>query len=206
MTSSQLKWIAILAMTADHVGAVLLPGLVPLRIFGRLTMPIMCFLLTEGYRHTRSLRRYAGRLALFALISEFPFDLAFYGGIFWGAQNVFFTLLFGLLALSAWESRRSTAPAEVLFWAVTASLLGADYGIYGVALILLFHLTRERPRMTAAGMAVLTLLAFGPSLQLYSLLALPLLARYNGERGGGQQLFYLYYPLHLLVLGAVRLL
>ena len=183
-------------MTADHVGAVLLPGLVPLRIFGRLTMPIMCFLLTEGYRHTRSLRRYAGRLALFALISELPFDLAFYGGIFWGAQNVFFTLLFGLLALSAWESRRSTAPAEVLFWAVTASLLGADYGIYGVALILLFHLTRDR----------LTLLAFGPSLQLYSLLALPLLARYNGERGGGQQLFYLYYPLHLLVLGAVRLL
>ena len=64
---------------------------VALYMVGGLTFPIMAYLLCEGYRHTSSVRRYAERLALFAVISQVPYSLLF------GAQgNVLITLLNGL--------------------------------------------------------------------------------------------------------------
>ena len=99
MTGFQLKLLAMLAMTADHIGAVFFPEIPLLRWIGRLAMPVLCFFIGEGLRHTRSPRRYLLRLTGFALLSELPFDLAFYGGIEWGHQNVYFTLALGLLAL-----------------------------------------------------------------------------------------------------------
>ena len=203
MTNSQLKTLAILAMTADHIGAVFFPQVPLLRVIGRLTMPIMCFLLTEGFRHTRSVKRYAGRLAVFALLSELPFDLAFFGGVFFGLQNIFFTLLSGLLALNALSSRRPTAFYEAIAWGGVAALLRADYGFYGVLLILLFFYLGQRHVALPLCMFLLTLFFFGPSIQLFSLLALLPISFYNGQRGRELgRLFYLYYPLHLLILSA----
>lgn len=86
MTGFQLKLLAILAMTADHIGAVFFPEIPLLRWIGRLAMPVLSFFIGEGLRHTRSPRRYLLRLTGFALLSELPFDLAFYGGIEWGTR------------------------------------------------------------------------------------------------------------------------
>ncbi len=98
MTGFQLKLLAMLAMTADHIGAVFFPEIPLLRWIGRL---VLCFFIGEGLRHARSPQRYLLRLTGFALLSELPFDLAFYGGIEWGHRNVYFTLALGLLALWA---------------------------------------------------------------------------------------------------------
>ena len=205
MTGFQLKLLAMLAMTADHIGAVFFPEIPLLRWIGRLAMPVLCFFIGEGLRHTRSPRRYLLRLTGFALLSELPFDLAFYGGIEWGHQNVYFTLALGLLALWAIQSRGMEGWLLALTAALAAELLGCDYGMYGVLLILLldrFHSARSEQ---LAGVALLNLAFFGLQTQILSLIALPLLWLYNGKRGrDDRRLFYLYYPAHLCVLGILR--
>ena len=205
MTGFQLKLLAMLAMTADHIGAVFFPEIPLLRWIGRMAMPVLCFFIGEGLRHTRSPRRYLLRLTGFALLSELPFDLAFYGGIEWGHQNAYFTLALGLLALWAIQSRGMEGWLLALTAALAAELLGCDYGMYGVLLILLldrFH--RARSEQLAAA-ALLNLAFFGLQTQTLSLIALPLLWLYNGKRGrDDRRLFYLYYPAHLCVLGILR--
>lgn len=205
MTGFQLKLLAMLAMTADHIGAVFFPEIPLLRWIGRLAMPVLCFFIGEGLCHTRSPRRYLLRLTGFALLSELPFDLAFYGGIEWGHQNAYFTLALGLLALWAIQSRGMEGWLLALTAALAAELLGCDYGMYGVLLILLldrFH--RARSEQLAAA-ALLNLAFFGLQTQTLSLIALPLLWLYNGKRGrDDRRLFYLYYPAHLCVLGILR--
>lgn len=205
MTGFQLKLLAMLAMTADHIGAVFFPEIPLLRWIGRLAMPVLCFFIGEGLRHTRSPRRYLLRLTGFALLSELPFDLAFYGGIEWGHQNVYFTLALGLLALWAIQSRGMEGWLLALTAALAAELLGCDYGMYGVLLILLLDRFHSAHSEQLAAAALLNLAFFGLQTQTLSLIALPLLWLYNGKRGrDDRRLFYLYYPAHLCVLGILR--
>ena len=144
MTGAQLKILALTAMTLDHVGAVLLPQVRLLRMVGRLAMPIYCFLLGEGLRHTRSLPRYLGRLLALALLSEWPFDLAFSSGVNWGYQNVFFTLVLGLTALALVRTGRWGAWIGAAGLAMLAHSLHTDYGWYGVVLTLLLGSRADR--------------------------------------------------------------
>ncbi|MCD8054067.1 MAG: conjugal transfer protein TraX [Lachnospiraceae bacterium] len=238
-----LKCLALVCMTVDHIATLFLPGgsaaYLLGRLVGRQAFPIYCFLLAEGDRHTRSRGRYLARLAVFALLSEIPYDLAFQGALWdMSRQNVFFTLFLGELALSLFaqirrieargrENRLREGRAEAWWSAVSfpggfsapgilavlgvavlamtaAGLLGSDYGETGVLLILLFGLTRELPdwRFPLCA-AILAFCWWGNWLQISALLAFFLLLPwYNGQRGmkGGKTLFYLYYPLHLLLL------
>ena len=115
LSGTALKRLACLSMLVDHLGASLLenglfrcsaidPRLVGLdqllRLAGRLAVPIYCFLLVEGFQHTHDFKKYALRMLGCALISEGPFDWAFFSGVYWGHQNVYFTLLLGLLAIT----------------------------------------------------------------------------------------------------------
>ena len=95
-----------------------------MRLIGRIAFPIFCFLLVEGFLHTRNQWKYAGRLAVFALISEIPFDLAFHKTAFYlQYQNVFFTLLIGLMVLMGF--RYLAIKAEHKQWLPGLAVLGA---------------------------------------------------------------------------------
>lgn len=66
MTGFQLKLLAMIAMTLDHIGCIFFPRLPLLRMIGRLAMPILCFFIGEGLRHTRNPQKYLLRLVGFA--------------------------------------------------------------------------------------------------------------------------------------------
>lgn len=228
-SGSALKWFAVLIMLVDHIGACLLEvfvlnyyGVSPLagridnlyfwlsldsvlRGIGRAAFPIFCFLLVEGAVHTRSPRKYLLRLASFALISEIPFDLALHNQPFyWGTQNVFFTLLAGLLVIQAFQSSPGQEWRGMLALAVlgaAAELCGTDYGAIGVAVIAVMYLLRERFWAVAVlSMILLVLLA---RIEIFSIPAFLILALYNGKRGRQPKyFFYVFYPVHLLILWA----
>ncbi len=158
MSAFALRAIALLCMLLDHVG-VILPLPHPLlrlflRAIGRLSFPLFAFLIANGYRHTKSRRRYALRLLALALFSEPFFDLSLRGRL-WdpSAQNVFFTLLLGLLAITVFEALERRGALLALLASVgvilVADLLKSDYGALGAALILGFHFAKRKPLPTA---------------------------------------------------------
>ncbi len=205
-----LKTVALATMIIDHYGAIFQSGENIYRIIGRIAFPVYCFLLVEGYFHTGDVKKYGKRLLLFALISEIPFDLAFYGKVGFTHQNIFFTLFIGLAAIYFLEKkeRKYSFNKNLVIAAagILAMFLFVDYSIMGVIYILSFYFTRDfskkRQILYMAVIMLFTNLMSSP-LQQFSLLALPLIYFYNGEPGLKnkflQIMFYAAYPLHLLL-------
>ena len=209
VSGSGLKVLAVVLMTVDHAAAVLMPGdgvaALALRILGRMAFPLFAFLLVEGYLHTRSLLRYACAMAVTALLSEVPYDLAF-SGTPWNpaSQGIMSELLFALLALAAEDRipRRGPALLVVAALAVTAEALHFSYGAGGIALTFMLRHMKD----SLAGRALLTACLL-PQGAAAAIAVLPM-AAYDGTRGfirsrTVQYLFYAYYPLHLAALWAL---
>jgi hypothetical protein len=201
--SFTLKMIAIITMVIDHVGYIFFPEVSAFRIIGRIAFPIFCFLIVEGFQHTRNHLNYLIRLCIFALLSEIPFDLAIQGTIIsWQQQNVFFTLALGLASLFCLEEMNTHRRYMILliFVWVAAFFLHCDYGLGGVLLIDIFYKTKKSPWVRLILVTLVMYLFYG-TFELYGLIALPLIMLYNGKRGGSaKMLFYWFYPVHLLVL------
>lgn len=215
LTGFQLKMLALVTMFCDHFAvALLVPRTEPymaLRTIGRLAYPIYAFLLVEGFYHTRSVKRYGVRLAVFALVSEIPFNLVLSGRLwYWHAQNVYFTLAIGLFMIASMDylihrGMRWQAMGAGLLAVGAALLLRTDYDAAGVLVIFFFYLYREeKAAMCIAVSAVLILLIGG--LECYGVLALIPILLYNGQKGSSRInkfVFYGFYPVHLLLLWLV---
>ena len=221
MTGVALKLIAVAAMLIDHMGHVLFPGQFWMRYIGRLAFPIFCFLLVEGFIHTRNLQAYMIRLLISALVSEVPFDLALYGKIFTiEHQNVFWTLLFGLMAVSVMSMvnfeniyiRILIQAASAVPFGVAAQLLHTDYRWIGVGLISGFYIFHDAEILKVASGAFFMLPFFTNEIEYAGVAAFIPLHFYNGRSGVPQGsrgrfikiAFYLFYPLHLLTLAVIR--
>ena len=195
LDSNMLKLIAIAAMTADHIAWLLFPGYptdplpIILHIIGRLTCPIMCFFIAEGYHYTRNIKKYTARLFVFAMISHFAYIFAsndfvdwhsfipFYYGNILNQTSVIWSLAWGLVLLRIADNSKIK-----MLWAAVYAV------VYFFAIDKIYGL-----------------------IQLCVALAIPLLFLYNGKRGRNHKinrfmkwLFYAYYPLHLLVIGIIR--
>jgi len=218
LSGGALKIIALVTMIIDHFTAIFINpyynyGLYFAgRAIGRIAFPIYCFLLVEGYFHTRNVKKYLVRLFVFALISEIPFDLAFHKQlIYFGAQNVFFTLSLGLLLVwaidlsSAKESlyeQRLIRLITALFVLGCAYYFNVDYNVYGILLVYLFYLTHKsiaKSVYVAVGFNLFLGLLNG-NVQFFGILSGLFILLYNGKKGVSlKYFFYIVYPVHLLV-------
>ena len=222
LSGSMLKLIACIAMLIDHTGAIILsryqPALMNLfyingkgisayrivRDIGRCAFPIFCFLIVEGFLHTRNVWRYARRLFLFSLISEIPFDLALKGSWYFPEkQNVYFTLLIGLLVLIGLRFFLES-PHRLLHWLwplvliagmYAAFWIDTDYNYKGVFLIAVLYLLRRERFVQCIGCAV------SVAWEMPAPIAAIPICLYNGTRGRQMKyFFYWFYPVHLLIL------
>ena len=229
ISGAELKRIAMCCMFLDHFAAVFLKPAVLLTAYevrsiqywllsgiGRIAFPIYSFLVVEGFLKTRNARNYMLRLGLCGLGSEIPYDMAFSCRIIdWHSQNVLFTMFLGLMALVLIRHlndgreetvRRSTGVMTIVgifLLAVLAEFTRCDYGAIGVFLIVSMYLFRKREiwRDLVSGMLLVVLSPF----EAAAAAAIPLIHRYNGERGIQSKYgMYLFYPGHLLLLTTAR--
>lgn len=208
---SVLKWIAVLTMVIDHVGAILFPDQIWMRVIGRVAFPIYAYCLAEGFRYTSDYRRYLGRLALFAILSEIPFDLAFYGVPFsFAHQNVFFTLTLGLILLWVLERCREQLLLCAGAFAVLcflAQALHMDYGAGGLLMVFAFYLAQQgtSPWIGWGIFVFINLFGYAGGVQWAAILVLLPIGLYSGKAGKKKQrFFYWIYPLHLLLLWVIE--
>lgn len=224
---NQLKIIAIVAMTIDHIAAVFLPEgplKIILRCIGRLAAPIMCYMIAEGYHHTSNRRRYLLRLLIFALIAHIPFNLTMYGTLNpLYATSVMWSLAMGLLALMIVKDDRLHPLFRIGGLAICCLLAyTANWNYIAVLWVVLFGWYHGNKKMQMLSFALVALAFHIPQhflplvlgwrtaanfknwYQPGVFLAIPLLLAYDGSHGKKsrfmKQIFYWYYPFHLLVL------
>lgn len=223
INGSWLKIIAVVCMIVDHLAYLILPSfdicgesfeilsktisiIKICRLIGRLAFPIFAFLITEGFSHTRNHKKYGLNLLAFAFISEIPFNLFLSGKVFnLNSQNVFFTLFLGFVALYVLENiKTDTEKVIYIFGVIVLSLIvKGDYGAKGVILIILLYLLKNQ--LPFASMLSFGLLSGGVA----AWCAFIPINMYNGKRGfiKGKVMkysFYAFYPVHLLILFAIK--
>ena len=234
LNRTQLKFIAICAMVCDHVAWGFVEFMSPLgqvmHIIGRLTIPIMCFFVAEGFRHTASVKGYIKRMVLFWIVAMLPFYL-FFHELYDYRQNIIFDLLLGLLMLAVLENNRFRLWQKIILgagiFAVSATVGG--WVIMPILYILAFYYAKDfkRQAIWVCGLTVVleVFLIVAVELnrvwhfshydwpwydKLYFLgfmIPLLLLKRYNGEKGKdiiGKYFFYIFYPAHFLVLAGIK--
>ena len=240
LNSNTIKIIAIVAMTIDHIAWLVFPGyddgIVPvvLHIIGRLTCPIMCYFIAEGYHYTKNINQYTLRLFAFSFISHFAYIFAsssfidwksfipFYYGDIFNQTSVMWPLAWGLVMLRVVNSEKIKSSIKVILvllicvitfpsdWSCIASLcilaLGTNRGTL-----------RKQMLWTIFYVAIYSVVYFFALDKLYGIiqmgviLSIPVIMLYNGQRGRSPKinkimkwLFYIYYPLHLFIIGYIQ--
>ncbi len=172
MSALTLRIIATLTMLLDHIGYCF--GIFPLRVIGRMAFPLYVFLMVNGFRYTKNRKKYALRFAIFAVISQIPFQLMRYGGVISlktiinlpillvDEMNVMVTLLLGLIVIWLGEILRKgnrtryicLLPAIAVFFTYHYGLIDSDYGAKGILLATVFWFFDGKKLLTAFGLFV----------------------------------------------------
>lgn len=216
-------------MLIDHIAFFFLPAESLLwkvgRYIGRLAFPIFCFLIVEGFFRTKNLKKYFLRLGILAVVSEAAFDFAFSADFLnfrenFRNQSVIITLIIGLLAITLIDRAKMKylvpapmtynvlASIVILLACATGFFFRSDYDVFGILLIICLYYFRPQKLFCAIAFVVLCLLFdYVPQYEIVGVAAFIPIYFFNGEKGcDDRHLFYLFYPLHLAVIGLVCML
>lgn len=233
MTGNQLKILALITMTIDHIGVVLLPQYLILRIIGRLTYPIFAYMIAEGCFYTHSKKRYLGGIFALGFVCQIGFFLAM-GSLEQSILTSFVLAIITIYAVQLADDRRDLAGALAVVGALALDVFVAfvlpvllagtdfsvDYGFWGIMLPVFCYMPRIFFKKALDKKRLRTMLAFAclgiilvcvqmndwlGGIQWFSLLAIVPLASYNGKRGTWylKYLFYIYYPAHLVAIWGI---
>ena len=220
LTNNQLKIIAAISMVLDHIGLVLFPSEIIFRILGRIAFPIYAFLIAEGCKHTKNRKKYLGLIAGMGIAFQI-FYLVFMNDLYQGILITFslsILLIFSIEALIKGEKLLYRILSVfviigALFVAVVCPILFGkygfiiDYGIWGVTLpIFVYFLPNNKLRVLFVAL-FLGVRGFTANFGWWPLMSVPFLALYNGERGkkGMKYFFYIFYPLHLVIIYGIAI-
>lgn len=231
LNANQLKIIAIIAMVIDHAAGFFLPAgplKIVLRTIGRLTAPIMCYMIAEGYFHTSNRMKYLGRLLLFAVISHLPFNYCMGFSLWpWHATSVIWALAMGLLALMIVKNEKLHPLLRIGGLGLCCLLAyTANFNYVAVLWVVVFGWFRGKRKMQMIAFAVVgtathLVQSFMPLLtgaitvdrfqywfQLGIFLVIPLLLCYDGTLGKKSKFlsrfFYWFYPVHIVLLYLIK--
>ncbi len=240
LDSNKIKFIAIVAMTIDHIAWLVFPGydnrLIPvvLHIIGRVTCPIMCYFIAEGYHYTKNANKYTLRLFVFSFISHFAYIFAslsfvdwksfipFYYGDVFNQTSVMWSLAWGLVLLRIVNSEKIKQSIKILIVILVCLItFPSDWSCIASLCILAIGTNRGNLKKQMLWMvfyvALYSVVYFFALDRLYGIiqmaviLAIPIIMMYNGQRGYNQKinkimkwLFYIYYPLHLFIIGFIQ--
>lgn len=229
MNSFLLKLIACFSMLFDHIGYLIFKSASFFNYIGRLAFPIFAFQITEGYLHTKNLKKYMLRLLVFAIISQIPFMI--FNKLFLDrvAVNVMFTLLFGLGAIVIFDKfNKFLGIFYTIIIAFFAEKCHFDYGAYGISIIMIFYIFKDNSLLKMIAFLIATFIKYATILLPYSLptifniittfnpivfyaictgLSIIPILLYNGQKGKDIKYFlYLFYPIHLLILSELYII
>lgn len=216
MSSFALKIVACLTMICDHFGYLIYNGKLSFFNFiGRIAFPIFAFQISQGYSHTKNLKKYISRLFIFAIISQYPFML-FHNLISTGLSlNIFFTLLLGLICIILYDKLPYKFLSIIMSVCIAyiAQVIKCDYGFFGVAIILLFYIYKDNKILMSLSFILCTIIKYWSYIityghfNTYALLCLctiiPIIFinLYNQKQGKKIKYFlYIFYPAHLLII------
>ena len=224
---NQLKYLAIIAMVIDHIGWTFvsiasIQGQA-MHFFGRLTGPIMAFMLYEGYLHTKDIKKYALRLGIFALISWPAYSFYETRNFFALQFGVIYTLFLALLTLWMWDKANIKKWLKIVLVVVACILsLFGDWPIFDILWPLFLFIYKDDPKkqwtsfaiVTAVEVILVNLTSFTSAIpyrqvfQIGAFMVIPILACwYNGKPGKknafNKWFFYVFYPVHLLILALI---
>lgn len=232
LNSNQIKLVAIIAMTVDHLTWTFFPGyntewyVILLHVIGRLTAPIMWYFIAEGFHYTRNIKKYAIRLFALAVISHFAYNFCF-GNSFIPFKNhtafnqtgVVWSLAWGLVLLYISEKTDWKPWLKILFTILICVItFPSDWSC--IATMSILYIGANRGNFKKQMLALMIWSFFYAAvyfffinkvyafIQLGTCLTIPILKIYNGQRGswkGMGKLFYAYYPAHLVICGIVRI-
>lgn len=231
LNSNHLKIIAIIAMTVDHIADLVYPGFpnnpiaIALHIVGRITAPIMWFFICEGFFYTKNLKKYLLRMFFFAMLSHFAYCFAFgidyipfSDGLF-NQTSVIWPLFWAIVVLWIFHgnNRLKKWQKYLLLIVINVITFPADWSCIAVMAIVSMYDNRNNLKKQMQGMmfwvfiyAIVSFFCVNKTyaiVQLGVILVYPLLKQYNGQKGKVKWLkwfFYIYYPLHLIIVGILR--
>ncbi|MBR5809040.1 MAG: hypothetical protein IKY39_02915 [Clostridia bacterium] len=215
LSGNQLKILAVIFMTIDHVGLYLFPGESIFRIIGRLAFPFFAYTFSEGCKYTKNRYRHFFVLLALGILCQAVYSYmtkSLY-------QNILITLALSELVIYSFDFSQKNKNI-IGFFISSLALLGVfyvcyilpskighgfaiDYGFFGVMLPVLVYIGKNKQeKLSLLSIGLLVLASSHGTIQLFSILSVPIIALYNGKRGKWhmKNFFYAYYPLHLVVI------